>query len=396
MSEQDGSQNNSDLDETHSRSTTPNSTSTYEHALVGHEPYQTFQSKVLSVAREISECDEVVLERLRGGSYNRVVIARLTQGDQHVRGIFRIPRYTDVTGPPDNEHDEGGDTVRQVETEVRDQAAVLQLLASQGLSVPALLAFDARADNTMSRPCVLQRCSSGTALDKVYSSMSHKEKLNIADELVRVLISAEKVISQQSGPVIADQGHTPRAASYLFDQQGPALQVGVKRFSDTPATSLSDLLLNMLRDHLANDMIKDIWSRLCDIHDEMKEFGVFDSEAETHGSSMQSIIYHWDLESRNILIKRAADGAAWVIDMVVDWDRVLAVPPVLTRRPPVWLWHSSEAECPSISSDYDGGDDDFLDPTRYDAGGGRLSAENRRLKEHFEKMITRALGDVYP
>jgi hypothetical protein len=33
----------------------------------------------------------------------------------------------------------------------------------------------------------------------------------------------------------------------------------------------------------------------------------------------------------------------WEIDKVIDWDRVLAVPEVLARKPPVWLWTSSES-----------------------------------------------------
>ena len=393
-----------------SGSTTPNSTSTYEYS---HEPFETFQNKVMALAREIGGCHDVSLQRQRGGSYNRVVIAVLSKRGQNVRGIFRIPRFTDVTGPAEDEssdqdgrEDEGQETARKeprVDEEVQDQAAVLQLLASRKIAAPALLAFDACAENPLKAPYVFQECSTGTPLDKVYGNMSLKEKLCIVDELVQTLVAAEKVTFAQSGTIVA--GHresASTAASYVFGKEGTTLATAVKQFSDTVATSLTHLLSAKIQEHLEKarqfdvaGTITKMWQRLEAILEEMQQKGIFALQCKAAADVNHSILYHWDLEPRNILVKKNGEKWKWVIDMVIDWDRVLAVPPVLARKPPVWLWDfSDDSDRASIASDYDG-DVDLLNPSRYVADNGRLAADDVEIMRAFEHGFVERMKVVY-
>jgi hypothetical protein len=109
-----------------SGSTTPNSTSTYRFSQ--HETFDTFQHKILALAHSLGEFETITLERLRGGDFNRVCIARFIRkdGDQ-IDGIFRIPRSTCIDRYG---HLEPGEPPAfEVDNEVQDKAAILQFLA---------------------------------------------------------------------------------------------------------------------------------------------------------------------------------------------------------------------------------------------------------------------------
>jgi hypothetical protein len=83
--------------------------------------------------------------------------------------------------------------------------------------------------------------------------------------------------------------------------------------------------------------------------------------------------------------------------VIIDWDRVLAAPAILTRKPPIWLWDFSDEfqESPnSIGSDYDG-DVDLLDPKRYDSTQGRLSEADQQGRARFESRLVEGLRGLY-
>lgn len=195
----------------------------------------------------------------------------------------------------------------------------------------------------------------------------------------------------------------PEAASNLFGEEGPTLALEIKPFANIPTKSLADLLSHKLRGHCEEERSFDpdnpvtkMWERLCCIHEEMKTAEIFNLRIDSATASEKRILYHWDLEPRNILVNRTPDGAGWLIDMVIDWDRVQAVPSVLARKPPVWLWDfSDDTGRASIASDYDG-DIDLLEPTRYDNDSGRLSADNQHIRRHFEDRFVSELANVYP
>lgn len=78
-----------------SGSTTPNSTSTYQYAEMGHEPYASFQYKVISLLTEIGGDDVKLMDRMCGGGFNRIVLVDISESEQELalrhRAIVRIP-----------------------------------------------------------------------------------------------------------------------------------------------------------------------------------------------------------------------------------------------------------------------------------------------------------------
>ena len=268
----------------------------------------------------------------------------------------------------------------QIDDEVLDQAAVLQFLASRNISAPGVLAFDASSANPIGSPYVFQEYSTGTPLDVAYEHMLLQEKLSVVDSLVEFLLSTEQIkfpgigsLGALSGPDIAAKG------SYLFGSEGPDLQVEIRGFvigagsqSYIPetTTTLPDFLSTQLeawyeQEHsFGENPVTAMWKKLCEILREMKTANFFTSHDETSSDSTESILFHWDLEPRNILVKQerslSSDNGAggetyygvWKIDKIIDWDRVQAVPPVLARKPSVWLWYvlSSTKLSPKLGS----------------------------------------------
>ncbi|KAF2725351.1 hypothetical protein K431DRAFT_291017 [Polychaeton citri CBS 116435] len=388
-----------------STSTTPNSTSSYEYS---HEPYEEFQNKVISLAYHLDDIDDVDLQRTRGGSYNRVVIAKLWQGDRNVTGVFRIPRFPNIGDGSET------DATRRIDSEIQDQAAVLQFLASRDIPAPKLLAFDASAANAIGSPFVFQEYSIGKSLESVYGDMSLQEKLSIVDSLLGFLLSAEQIQFPSIGTLKATR--SPNSAvkgSYVYEPAHAQLELEVRAFEvgtdsqsnhQTSSTSTLELLSELLDARRRSGVMVSMWRRLGAILTEMQAMDVFRPRNGTPRHSTASILYHWDLEPRNILVKprQEMDGGngketyQWEIDKVIDWDRVLAVPAVLARKPPIWLWDfSSNSEHPSIASDFDG-DVDQLTPSRYDTGSGRLSPSDQEIRQHFEDNLVIGLSNLYP
>ncbi|KAL1297983.1 hypothetical protein AAFC00_006490 [Neodothiora populina] len=176
-----------------SSSTTPNSTSTYQYS---HEPFSSFRHKIACLTQELGITLDGI-ERLQGGSFNRVVAAILhvshevTAASKDVGVILRIPRWLNED-IPSHRH-------------VQDQAAILGLAATIGVPAPEVLAYDSTKDNAIGSPFSLQTRLGGTPLSQVYNDMSLAEKLNMSDELVRILASFETVQFANSGRLACGQ-----------------------------------------------------------------------------------------------------------------------------------------------------------------------------------------------
>lgn len=400
--DQDDGSERSGYEGSDSDSSTADSTSTYAYS---HEPYKTFQEKAHALASSLGDFGIILLERLRGGSSNRVVIARLKcKAGGSVDGVFRIPRFPEITPSPEANEAVNDEDGQGIDCNILDQAAVLQFLQSRAIPVPKLLAFDASADNAIDSPYTLQTCSPGVPLHKIYESTSVQQKLSVSDAVVDVLLSAERTAFSRCGYLrMAQDSQRQAKASYLFESSGAELAVQVGDLSlvsqDAPPNSLSNFLAMNLQHWHEREVtfgninpVTTMWKGLCELVPEMQAHGMFDFANERSASITDTILYHWDLEPRNILVKKA--GASWLIDMVIDWDQVLAVPVVLARKPPIWLWDfCDEFAHSSLASDYDG-DVDLYPPGRYDVSSGRLSVEDQQLRQRFEDRFIDGLAQI--
>ena len=380
--------------------TTPNSTSTYRYA---HEPFETFRDKVRALALDVGakSIDDIV--RLPGGSFNRVFAATLHYHDPvsaAVKVIVRIPRFAENKDSPNRD--------------IRTQFVILETFSDLGIQASRVLAYDCTSDNAIGTPFSLQTRLEGQGLDLVYSDLTIAERLNVAIELVCILVANENVRFQHSGRLccalsvparktVEDADDPILPTDLLVQGFGVGIGLPASKTNTRTTSSLQELLSTQLDawiqhelSHPRRSLAADMFRRLKEIYTDMEELGFFEERA----SLSSNVLYHWNLEPRNIIVKRRATdcssgtSAPYSLEIVgvLDWDDVLIVPSILARKPPVWLWDFSEDKSlpSSVLANYDG-DVDLLPSELYGEASGRLSEEDLKAKQYFETEICNQL-----
>lgn len=352
-------------------------TSTVEYS---HEPFSSFAPKVCKLCLAIGLGEPVKVERMAGGDYNRVTKLFFDTAIGPCRFpecVLRNPREV----PRDN------DTADAKKKEIKDQVTVLRLLDREKLiPVPKVLAYDSSINNAIESPYVVQTCCPGEPLSDIYHELPTNDKLEIASLVADLIVQIEKVSFPVSGCLIS-AGDLP---DRCYDFSTLRTSIGLAPFrlspeaelpSTPPSPSVDDLLASLIQTQisLARDFTLPwvIWSRLRQIMLEMKERGLLNDK--------QPVLWHWDFASWNILIQKK--NKRWVITAILDWDGAMAVPRVLTREPPIWLWHCDDYNLSEIRREHD-----MLIPSD-------LSAEQQLVKNQFdvcmEAKVSNYTADAY-
>ena len=148
-------------------------TSTVEYE---HESFVTFHSRVLALATGTiwpgSAKDEIVIDRLQGGVYNRIIgIARISEtttqyilrllgidrtSETRTQYILRIPRFDSA----------------QVDNEVITLSFIHD---KTDISAPEVVLFDGTEDNALASPYAVQKRIPRTPLISTYLDLTHEE-----------------------------------------------------------------------------------------------------------------------------------------------------------------------------------------------------------------------------
>jgi len=162
----DGDESTRDCDSrASSQTSTQMSTDLYDH-----EPFETFAYKIHRLLTIIFPGDlPIQVERMSGGSYNRVVCGVLGYGqDPPRRVVVRIPRFT-YRSPV-------------------DEVAILRFLRSNtAIPVPSVLHFHMSSANIISDPYTILEYLPGTCLGDVYDDLPAHIKKSIVRSLVCLL-----------------------------------------------------------------------------------------------------------------------------------------------------------------------------------------------------------------
>lgn len=293
--------------------------------------------------------------------------------------------------------------------EILDEASVLNLLVRSGIQVPKVLAFDITRNNALKFPYSLHTRLPGTNLSYVWEDMSTDDKIIIAGELAELLAGLDKIRFKESGRLLHDESTAiAQLPLNLCKRSEIGEQMVVRGFFRGPdifeardrpfaptTPSLYDLLSTHIDDQIQYSKFKrpndpdSSFHKLHAVLEDMKDMGWFTSD---DGSTEYSIIDHWDFEPRNIMVERTehADGSSsWHVTGLIDWDDAHCLPPVLTRRPPLWLWDFSDDNLlPSAVQKYYDADYDMM-PLEYykEVNPDHLTAEDAKIKERFEEVM---------
>lgn len=319
----------------------------------GYEPFETYKFKVQILCQSVG-LGKVVVEWMHGGSFNRV--SKITLASSGGEYILRVPRLI----------------LEKTAQDVKDQVAITSYLASY-LPVPAILAYDITFDNAIEAPYVIQKLAPGQCLDDVYDNdLPIEERLQIASLIAGLIVRIELISFPTPGRLATAPNNPDRCDDFSnltasliiapFRTQNWELPESA---SSPPVADFLDALLNK-RIEENNAVLLPRWTKLCAIKQEMQAKGLLNCQ--------NSVLWHWDLASRNVIVDRKPDNT-WEVSAVLDWDGALSVPRVLSRQPPIWLWHFNLAE----DVDWDGDSD--LPIAR------QLTLEEQIIKRHYNDCI---------
>jgi hypothetical protein len=424
-----------------------------------HEPFETFQRRVAVLGEDLGVgFDEV--ERMRGGSFNRVVPVTLRAAPETAswnnltKAIIRIPRVwathipsvrnwsakqestkqrsllrspmtlsknmlqmrswlipknqrhpptisirDDIPSVEEDNASDGSDTSdisdisdvsdissrRSLSTEpyrweILDEAMLYNMLEDAGIPAPRTLGFDVGRRNALKFPYSIQTRLSGVTWISVIDDIPLDSQLLLAEGLADIMARLQTVQFESSGRLMCDEQadtplklslHSPIRAEVKEKLETWGFPQGVGSLMDkeraAPAQpvwdSLYDLLFHTVHDLLTRELQKveplgpveqlvRMYFKLQDMIQDMDRIGWF-SEADK--SSSNSVLHHWDLEARNILIEQEESNPSspWRITGVIDWDHPHALPAVLCMKPPIWLWDASDdAHLPKDVAEY--------------------------------------------
>lgn len=332
--------------------------STTSTQFYSHEPFETFIIKAQTLCESIG-LGEPVIERMQGGSFNRVAKLTLSSGDQYV---LRVPR----NGDKDSE---------KTAQNVKDQIAINSYVAAH-LPVPDILSYDTTVNNAIESPYTIQRFAAGQCLEDVLDGdLTTDERFQIASSLADILVRIEKLSFPTPGRLVTAPGIPNRCHDFSRISTNIAIapfmidEGEVQKSTLCPA--VGDFIGAILDMWYEASKIDDIpllpkWTRLREVKEEMKAYGLLTCE--------QPVLWHWDFAPRNIIVDRTADNK-WGVTAVLDWDGLLCVPRVLTRDPPFWIWQIRN------KLDQRSGDNNDWTVSR------KLTSQEENIQSHFEDCL---------
>lgn len=326
---------------------------------------------------------EFLIERLRGGGYNRIIgiTIKHSTAEEPVRLILRVPRFDDAR--PDRE------------------VAVLHFIRHYTtIPVPEVKYVDFTSDNPLKQRYVIQDRISGNDLQNptgptCYLNLNHEQKCTFAKEFALLLLQLDDIMHPFPGLIEAsadsdsDGSFTVRpfeletASGYVPEQDLTTLLpfFKVRPFvkdwepSGKPPFEQSTYYFMLAQfgrwkaRELRCDPASIAWSkdydRLVTMALQMNDLGFLGDD--------DNCICHLDLlgAPRNIMADIKSDGSLSITG-ILDWDSAVFAPRFAGCVPPMWLWAWDE-------------EDDEEDERH--ANDTPSNAEDREIKRIFEETI---------
>lgn len=274
-----------------------------------------------------------LIERMTGGSYNRVIGITIISADgkEPVQVVLRLPRHI-----PD--------------ANLERDIAILQYVRQHStIPVPEVKAFDFTSNNPVNSPYVIHDRIPGITLqDAANNGMSHKQWRIAAKEVAHIILKLQCIKHPHPGIITSSTGDNgvqsftvePFEIKSPIDLEGRQMQAQY----GSRSTVLQDYERNTLRffatqfgrwraRELQVDPTSILWldhmHRLADMVSAMYRLGCLGDDT--------NCLSHGDLAARNIMVQIGSNDSL-TITGVLDWDRAAFAPTFVSCAPPWWLW----------------------------------------------------------
>ncbi|KAI1631773.1 phosphotransferase enzyme family-domain-containing protein [Biscogniauxia mediterranea] len=303
------------------------------------ESFSTFQDRVVELCKNIwlVRPKDIIVERLKGGGYNRIIGITRQFDDEEVvqfQYVLRIPRSESS----------------QVACDV---AALLFVKCHTAIPVPTVIGFDTTNQNAILSTYMIQDRVPGANLFDTYLFLGHKDRCKVARELGDVYREILAVRSNTHGVLVPKPGDkniespihvAPLPIRDFWEPAVPNDPLTVKPYSDSaPTQSTLEIFTSLFQARKAYRMDKYQGS---DDRIFMDQFCVMASELDADGwfSDVPISLVHLDLGPHNILVDVDTRSEDPIISSILDWDSAVLFPMFLACEPPLWLWAWNEDE----------------------------------------------------
>lgn len=325
-------------------------------------------NRVLRSKLQIS--DPYNIERLKGGSYNRIIgVTPASAKDQpRTPMILRIPRF--------------------VNAQTKREVATLQYIyAYSSIPVAPILKYDLTASNPLKNPFVLQTRVAGHDLQSAaqeYPTLTQAQKCTIARDLAKIYLQMQNLSSPVPGWIDLGPDSSKEAQKFSVHQFNATFNAVPSpdrddKFERGPAPSydsVSSFLINQYArwktDALPYNILKaDYMDRLTRAAWEMDKLDFLGPNEYT--------LNHPDLSGgpRNIMVYISPTDGSAKISGIIDWDGAAFLPRFASLAPPMWLWNWDK----DMERDLDDGD--------WEEGADEVPGTEgeREIKKLFEEGV---------
>ena len=266
-----------------------------------------------------------VIERLKGGDYNRITSISLPASYEVATSklILRNSRWEEGEGRPDR------------------AVAILDFVRQRTtIPVPEVIAKDFSNDNALGMPYVVQRRVPGSDINSLWGELSHQQRCGIACELgsiIRSLLSLESPVPGLIEAASADTlfANSPDIVPFVLrdcsgDLVGDSTTSGNMTTPQTTGEFFKIVFGKWYAYTLADDDRQtELFKELLETVRDMDDTGVFPKDMQC--------LCHVDLHSRNVMAEVQQDDTIR-ITAVLDWDEAVFAPKFVNCQPPWWLW----------------------------------------------------------
>jgi aminoglycoside phosphotransferase (APT) family kinase protein len=340
----------------HSSSSVISESSTLEYE---QESFETFRVKVVQLCIEVGLGAPAEVERMAGGSFNRVIGVKFSSPSLS-RYIIRIPRMT----------------LDETEAHsIKDQVAVLLFLSAH-LPVAKVAAYDCTTLNAIKSQFMIQERLPGQSIEAVYDDLTLEERLQVSSGVADLVRRIDSVILPRFGRLVeripmSDVSH--QVLQCACDGKIDVTAFRLDPSTDMPTTN-ADNLLSLLRELCEvrseedgeDEELQGYWQKIQQMITEMEHSNIISKRRE------KPRLWHWDLSKQNILVDKVA--GVWSVTGILDWDDAMSIPGVIGRKPPIWLWR------PEVRVE-------DADTTE----SGLLTDDQNLIKDRFDEVITASI-----
>jgi len=301
----------------------------------GEEPFETFQEKVRNLLSRLwpwLPSSNYILERIKGGGYNRIVSIKVfedfledfTAWDKRQGTassyILRIPRYAFLS-------------------DVQYEVTILKF-ASRHINhkVPKVIQFDTSDRNPLGRTWMLQERLPGRPLCNLYGFLNIEQKQSAVRCVSALLLDIFNITSKYAGIISKkntdyDFVHEVKVNQILVPWD---LEGGVPDANPAVPQTTRDFLLSLCRRQYDvhrsdnNHEYNSVWNGFETVIDKMSMRGFLPVEDSFH-------FCHGDFQPRNILVE-IVDDSSIRITGIIDWDRACFGPKFVATTSPYFFW----------------------------------------------------------